>query len=252
VQSETGCLVCGSPDTVKAHLFPRALVLDLRKSEKSLISADAVRPGYMYTQNGMWDRGILCKAHEDKAGRGDDYSIRLFRKLAEHPASGRSDGEFQSDNPNPKLLLAFAYSTVWKHVVSKYGREKALSLGPYENTIRNYLFADSDSLLDVMMTMNEMRYPDGEKFQYAESPFRIRMFGYSFWKFTVSSVDVWIKVDKRPLPSSWERYVANESNPMVVATTAPKTVEARPHLRTIARNLSASHPGWALKMLRRN
>src|SRR5687768_14330997 len=79
------CLICSEGPTVKAHLFPRALMLDLKAGEKALVEGSRHRDGVRFSQNGVWDDGYVCKRHEDECGAGDDYAIRFCRKLAVDP-----------------------------------------------------------------------------------------------------------------------------------------------------------------------
>ena len=55
------CLVCGSFDMAKAHLFPRAIMHEIRGEDTRIYAADAIREKWDIHQSGEWDSEILCK-----------------------------------------------------------------------------------------------------------------------------------------------------------------------------------------------
>src|SRR5215469_18157516 len=75
------CRVCGSSATIEAHLFPRALAHDIRGHHKQLFVGAASTPGRRIVQAGLFDRGILCSAHEAALGLYDDYGIDFCRNF---------------------------------------------------------------------------------------------------------------------------------------------------------------------------
>lgn len=75
------CVICGAGPTVKSHLFPRALMFDIRGDQKEVVQGSRHRNGIKNYQSGEWDDSFLCKAHEDLIGGGDDYAISFCRSV---------------------------------------------------------------------------------------------------------------------------------------------------------------------------
>ena len=105
------CVICGASPTVKSHLLPRSLALDIRGSAPNLVHGSAKRDGYLVNQNGVWDDSLLCSTHEEQSGLGDKYAVELIRSL-ETKGKPRPEGGFSLPNPKPALLQHFVYSTV--------------------------------------------------------------------------------------------------------------------------------------------
>jgi hypothetical protein len=206
-----GCLVCGESRTVKSHIFPRALMHDLRGGESYVHEVHDDRNGTRYQQSGPLDDTILCSAHERKTQRADDFGVDFCRAVKRSiPQAG---GVKWVDNPNPELLVRFACQTIWRFSASRFGRGLS-ALGPYEAIIREIVFQDSSDFLPLLIARNHLRMPDGNESTLVIAPFPIRLGHWRCWNFTIGGIHFYTKFDRRPFPTDWNCYLVTRSNPL--------------------------------------
>jgi hypothetical protein len=111
------CAVCGNTPTVKSHIIPRALALDLRGKQKHLVSGELERPGVKFLQNGRWDPHLLCRDHEERLSHIDDYGISFIRRFC-----ATRQHAIPVANDRPLLLQAFFLALIWKKNLSNRGK----------------------------------------------------------------------------------------------------------------------------------
>ena len=203
------CLICGSTETVKSHLFPRALMLDVRADSKNVIEGSRHWDGVRFRQNGQWDDTILCKTHEDVCGRGDDYVIDLLRSIPERELPPSEGGGVLLPNPHPDLLVHFVYSTVWRFAAARPNTELKRSLGPYFDRIQHIIFEDAPPNLDVVFWKREFQLPGGGTARIAIPPHRQMLADRNVWLFVLSGFSFWVKTDNRPFPPLFAPILAN-------------------------------------------
>lgn len=73
------CIICGSPDTVEAHLLPRGLVRRVAGDEQHALAGDTTKTGYRRDGKGVFDRHLLCRSHEEI------FSITPLNPLSQQP-----------------------------------------------------------------------------------------------------------------------------------------------------------------------
>lgn len=93
------CVVCGSSSTVKAHLFPRALLHDLKVDDKHLFGYGMKREGETFFQSGRFDPDILCDIHEQSLHLCDDYAVKFIRRKIPR---GKPFKQVALEVPNPQ------------------------------------------------------------------------------------------------------------------------------------------------------
>lgn len=218
---ETACKVCGERPTVRSHLFPRALLLDIRGDEKHLLEGSRHSNGIVFRQNGPWDDTILCEAHERLLNRADTYAVNFHRRFADLAKPSRHKGALEVANPSPTLLAQFAYSIVWRTVVSASGKKSKLSLGPYEPVLRNAVFNDGAYELNFFVSKMNLRSGDGKPAPMCIAPYPQNVAGLRVWHFLCGELAFYLKTDKRPLPPGWNLIVANDRNPILVSELDP-------------------------------
>ncbi len=235
------CIVCGKSPTVKSHLFPRALMLDMRGDAKALYEGSRHRPGYKEQQNGPWDDRFLCKIHEDQAGVGDDYAVVFCRSLdaGEYVPFGPV---FQIRNPDPAKLLAFIYGTVWRHAVAPVNAALRLELGPYEQRLRAALFEGGPMNLQAVVGLSTLGDDMGKPVRIGLAPYRQKFGDFSTWHFIIGRLDVHLKTDQKPFPTEWAPYLANGADPVVLHAVEPTDIATVPFLRSITDNIRAGPP----------
>jgi hypothetical protein len=210
------CVVCGQSPTVRSHLFPRALIHRIRGAEKHVIEGDRDRAGVRLTQGGLWDDQLLCEVHEASLGAADDYAIRLSRRFEKSGTIAPSGTSYRLGNPQPELLLRFAYATIWRHVVSKHGASHALDLGPYRRKIEEYLFNGASLALEAIVGRSNVVDPHGNPIEVGIAPYKSKLYGWTIWLFTIGGFDFYIKTDQRPFPKAWQPFLVNDNDPLVL------------------------------------
>lgn len=229
-KSEGVCIVCGDKPTVKSHLYPRAIMLDMRADARTLLEASARREGYVERQNGIWDDRFLCKRHEDLAGGGDDYVIRLTRRLSVEATQHPMGVALQISNPNPQLLMRFAYGTVWRHLKAPVTGLSPSALGPYLLRFEAALFGNGPFDLPLLVSVNNLRGPDGEVVPLALSPHRVKFAGRHAWHFIVGNLEFTLKADQVPWPTEWSAMYGRE-DPLILFMADPMPIATVPMLR---------------------
>lgn len=225
------CVICGSSPTVKAHLFPRALMLDIRADATHLVSGSLRRAGVRLRQNGEWDDRLLCDFHEKTIGSADDYGVRFcrtWRELASESFAGRA---VQIPNREPNELVRFAYAVTWRHAVCKEGRAVGPKLGLYEQMLLERLLGDGPYDLQLLVGINPLTL-QGKRFIACIPPFRNRFENYSVIQFTISGLDFYLKTDQRDFPDSWIPFLANDNDPVVLGRVDERDALKVPKFRS--------------------
>lgn len=226
------CLICGSVETVKSHIFPRAILLDIRAQEKSLVQGDRGRPGIRFSQNGDWDDTMLCKEHEDQIGAADDYAVRFLRKGIEGARRVESGRALEVQNPRPSKLMHFAYASVWRTVNCRNGRSHNLNLGLYEQVLREALLKNGPYNLQLLIAFSHIGLEGRGRIPLVINPYKIRFMGLNCWQFVIGLFAFYLFVDRRHLPTEWSPYLAN-NNPLILSEGNVRDIRDIPGLRPV-------------------
>lgn len=227
------CIICGDSPTIKAHLFPRAIMADLREDAKALVQGDRTRDGYTLPQNGEWDDTILCKHHEDIIGAGDNYAVRFFRSGLDRGRLVENGKALAVPNPHPDRLVHFAYSTVWRVAVSRAGRRSGLNLGRYEPILRDSLLGRTGYDLQVLIGISNLRLGEERPVPFCLYPYRQRLRAWNTWHFVLGGFDFHLLTDQRPFPVEWKPYLANGNDPLILTATDPMDIRTVPMLQPL-------------------
>ena len=229
-----GCLVCGNKATVKSHIFPRALMHDLRGDDPHLYEALDSKTGTRFLQSGPWDRNILCSAHEAITARPDDYAVEFCRSVVQSIHQNGHDGFIQ--NSNPSLLARFSYQCIWRFAASQGGRGLE-ALGRYAGIIQSSVFEEGPCTLPFLIARNHLRTPIGSEATIAIAPFPIRFGDIRAWLFTVSGLQFYVKLDRRPFPADGESFSAHDAKSVRLFQLPPRMAHEVPILQKILSNM---------------
>lgn len=232
------CLICGRAKTVKTHLFPRALILDMRGDAKAVYSGSRHRDGHVEKQNGQWDDRFLCEEHEAKFAQADDYGVRICRQIADVPAAPIGPKTIGLDNPRPDLFARFVYACVWRHVMAPVNAHLGLNLGRYEAVLRRALFEDQPADLQILASVSGISGADGPV-SFGLEPYRQKFHGLNTWHFIVGRLDVQLKTDARAFPASWAELLADQ-NPLTLIVEDAADIATVPLLRPITDRIRAN------------
>lgn len=230
------CRVCGDPNTVKSHVIPRALMLDLRGQDSYLHEVTDDRKRTRFLQSGPIDDQIFCLRHEGLTQRADRYGIDFCRRAHELVPQNGLRGTVP--NPDPDLLVEFACLMVYRFCISKYGTGVG-ALGPYGSKLQEIVFADTLVYPMLFLARNHLRVDGQTEATIAIAPFPVRLGGIRCWLFCVSGVQFFLKLDQRPLPGERDGFAANKANPVMLLQLDPMLTRDVPILQQLMSNMAA-------------
>jgi len=234
------CRVCGGGPTINAHLFPRALGHDLRGQHKHLYVGATAAPGRRIVQAGLSDRGILCATHDAALGVYDDYGIefcRTFSSRVQHPAPNI----WRVGNVDGDRLTRFWLAVLWRFSISTLSETALVRLGPYEDRLREILFANAPCSVEPAVTMLRYRshiipaenvcFPP---YASAFPPFKnLKAYGMA-----VSGFHAFVKLDSQSVPQAWHSTTINGKHEINGGYLQLESTEQFRRLRQVARNMS--------------
>lgn len=215
-------------------------MLDILEREKAntLVEANRHRPGYVERQNGIWDDRFLCKVHEDLAGGGDEYVVKLSRRLHQARELPGAVG-YTISNPDPIKLARFAYGTVWRHLMAPVSKQEPSRLGPYKDRIEQALFDNYPFDMPVLVAMANLRGHDGSRVPLGLYPHRVKLNGRTAWHFIVGLLEFYLKTDNQPWPKDWA-FAFSDQDPLMLGQTDAFDLATVPMLREVTDRIRAS------------
>lgn len=219
------CRVCGSPATVKSHLFPAALAHDIRRDEKYVI---AVTPKgrERFLQSGEWSDGIVCRAHEDAFQTADDHAVTFCRAFEASATVMHPGLAVQVPNDRPDLLVRFAHAVVWRFAAAHTRLRRPL--GPYMQIIEDVLFQNRDPLELVIVEPGHVLRK--ERTILGLSPTCVRIGPLRVVRFDIGGLAFILKTDQRPFPYPLSLFHA-QADPMTVLMQDPVDIRHNPAFR---------------------
>ena len=239
------CRVCGLGPTIDAHLFPRAVDHDLRGVEKHLFVGGVDAPGRRIVQAGLFDPSILCAAHDGALGAYDDYGIAFCREFAarcSHPAPDI----WQVRDVDADRLVRFWLAILWRFSLSHLPEAAKVTLGPYEDRLRDILFAVADCSVEPAIIMLRYRSaaipPENICFTpYASAfpgqPNRICAYGIA-----VAGFHAFVKLDKQSLAPEARALSINGKTEITGGYLQFENTHQFRRMLQIARNMGLNRP----------
>lgn len=225
------CHVCGNTDTVRAHLFPRALQHDIRKEAKHVlrIGAGDARPRAL--QSGDWRDDILCAQHEAALGEADKYGVEFCRSIDRESMIHTEGKAIAVPNPSPSLLIRFVHAVIWRHAAALDARGKGHWLGPYHRRIQEVVFGGRAPLDGYASHPGHMS--NGHPVLLGLNPCPLRMGNLRLVRFDIGGLSFHLKTDNRSFGSEF-RFAALERDPLVIVTMPPVDIGENPHILAVA------------------
>jgi hypothetical protein len=160
-----------------------------------------------YRQAGVKDSAILCVECEPKFGSWDTYGFELLSAPKVPSPLKNPAGEpmaFELRKVNYDLLTLFLLSVLWRAAVTTVSFFAPAKLGPYEERIREFLWANTapephEYAVQLGTTLNDP-YPN-----VILRPEETRHAGIRFYRLYFPNIFVLIKVDQRPAPDLLQR-----------------------------------------------
>jgi hypothetical protein len=205
---------CDSTDLIIAHIIPQAFARDIEAPDGANVTLTLNR-NTQTNPRGVWDDKILCKSCDGKIGtRYDNHAIEFFRRFQLMRHNIIQEGtEFSKPQVDCDMLCGFALSVLWRASISTRP-ECTLTLGPYEDEVREVLFGvkplSSLSECEIMVQRYRSATTDASKINiYPElAPFdALNAYGFS-----VGGLRFCVKIDPTPLPVFCKNYIINGKN----------------------------------------
>lgn len=154
---------------------------------------------------GVYDAETLCGDCEISFGECDGYGAAIFLSAFENKFAPIAHGDelfgFQSSDVNKSLLMKFLLSVLWRASVSSQAFYNRVRLGQFEALAKQTLLSSTETpaVFDAVLS----RWSDIGQSNGAEGlmcPFQERWKGINAYRFYLSPIVAYIKVDKRPFP----------------------------------------------------
>ena len=131
------CRGPGCPKTklIRAHVIPRAFARmnQVRNTKHNLeISLGRVKP----TQQGIFDKHILCATCDGRLGQHDDYLYKAIRAFVLPPGCD----EFSDPKVDCEAFSKGILAILWRASLTSHRACSGVSLGSYEDVVRDILF----------------------------------------------------------------------------------------------------------------
>jgi hypothetical protein len=246
------CRNCGASSTIRAHLFPKVFCqrigVDLDGNPEDFAHLDARSDRFQPTKTGLFDKGILCERCDQALGRLDSYAYNWTERTKREwvypyrgplPAVLKVEGE-------PRRLLLFALSILWRFAVSTRPEVGPLHTGPYAERIRKILFdaAPIELNIDCFMIAAKTTVQGAENQYRTPKPVRNdHLNGFAFYLNGFAYL-VRLGAEKRPIfPGDPARRWWLRSADAMTLPLEPYT--ALTFAREQRKLLARGHPGFA-------
>ncbi|MFH0878113.1 MAG: hypothetical protein V2A34_00220 [Lentisphaerota bacterium] len=215
------CRLCReNKPLIKAHIIPRAIYEEVKESRDSHLVVVPTKDGANVEKSriGFYDKTILCSDCDGRLSRFDEYG-KIFIFDLEHVGTPvmSSDGRLlalQILKFDYQKLKLFFLSILWRAAVSKLESFSRVNLGPFEQSLRNYIQNEDPGAPDdfpVFLT----RFTGIDLRFTMMDPVYVRMDGgIRHWILYLVACNAYIKVDRRPAIT--QRLALSPDQPLYV------------------------------------
>jgi hypothetical protein len=186
---------------IKAHIVPQAFYASRRNEPgpaKILTNTTGIRP--KKSQQGIYDPEILCEGCDGDLGRLDQHAAEAILQVRGDPiwADDRSAVVARRyPAAQPRLILLFAASVLWRAWITQQDFFGRVALGPYGAVLRALLLNGEDGDTDrVDVQLAEFDNPDCPFLD----PHSLKMDGVRYWLVYANRFMFYIKLDRRKTP----------------------------------------------------
>lgn len=232
------CIICGSSDTVEAHLVPRGLVRRVAGKDQHALAGDTARAGYRRDGKGIFDPDLLCREHEDCFRLADDYGQRFLAAFHDKGVPVENGRFWSVPNRKPDLLVRFMASCVWRCAVSSVPKARP-DLGPWERTLRTYLFGTSSAWFPLLLLGRQVLLIDGAPMTgpMLLLPFKATGMGRRTYSFKFGDCVMLLMLDQRRERRALERLGANQRDPALAYVLDEVDWQTQPDLVRMLGNM---------------
>lgn len=215
------CKLCGkNKELIEAHIVPQTFNL---KNQLGLYSSDT---SFQKRPKGSYDRNMLCSSCDGGAlGELDDYAkgVLVDKNLCR---DGDIDFYTLDDINGYSKLYRFFLSVLWRASVSSLHDYRMVSLGGYEDIVKEAVLSDdfmhSDRLSVAVCCWEEKDHSPIHLF--AE---RKKIAGINTWFYFIANMKVAIRVDRRKWDGNLEYISLHQKRVVMGITKFAKLKEAK-------------------------
>lgn len=233
------CRICGNPETIQAHVVPRAIYRRLAGREQHAVQGSLFRTGMRYQAKGLFDPDLLCAAHEQMLGAADDYGLRFLHRFETAGQVSMRENVWLVDNPKPDLLVRFVAACIWRRGASAVDREPAdLNLGNAEPKLRAMLFEGDLRYQPPLMVIRRTYTSQGQHLrEIMWEPCKGFGFGDNTWSFFALGCEFMMKLNPYSHPAFPPYFVANGKKEVWALNMNPEEFSGVPGAVDIAVNM---------------
>ena len=224
---------------IKAHIIPRSFWIELNEGErppKLLSNTEGYFPKKVPI--GIYDRTILCSDCEQKFQEIDSYGKQLLLADKDKQKEVINDEKvigFIAEEFNYDLLKLFFISILWRASVSSHKFYSRIKLGPFEERAKQMIWencAGEHGDFSCFLA----RFSDELGRSLFMDPHREKRGGVNFYRFYLLGYVLYIKVDKRPTPVSWEPFVIKRNSPLCIISRDLNNSKEYKVIRNLVKN----------------
>ena len=182
---------------------------------------------------GIYDTHLVCETCERLFSPYDDYAQRFLVANREAASQVIHEEQVIAYNYGPydyQKLKLFFLSLLWRASESSHAFYQRMELGPHEPKIRQAII-DSDAGDADFYSVVLAKFP---KPYGILDPHITRFDGVNFCQIYLAEYVAYIKVDKRPLPESFQGLELNDGRSLVVLARDPANSKDTQVMRSIA------------------
>jgi hypothetical protein len=193
---------------------------------------------------GVYDSTILCEECGQKMAPWDNYAqevlLHRFSEARKILLQGRTVAR-RIENFDYRRLKLFFISLLWRSSVSKRDEYNRISLGPFEDRLKDMILAgEPGGSQDFAVIL--ARFEDPELTAMLD-PHPEKFDSVSFCRFCMTGFLAYIKVDQRPAPTFLADFFLRENAPLIILARSPRNSPDGLVMREIAESAMAKKRG---------
>lgn len=212
------CRGCGlDKKLIDSHIIPKSFFMNLKGESNHLNVVGTDAPGMIGRSfKGEYDKEILCSDCDGSFQKYDNYAKTFFVDMVPTYKEIIQAGDvvgWEVEEFDYELLSKFVLSALWRASISKRKYYCLVDLGPHEELVKQELFKEnkknSRNYEFLISRYLPDKIPNIEKTMI--SPDYSRLEGVNFTRIFFLGFTLWIKVDKRVMPSPFSSYMICEN-----------------------------------------
>lgn len=208
---------------VDAHIIPRSFFEVIKsKGRQDYLMVVSSETSIFDRKSwiGVYDSTILCSACEKIFSPWDDYAAKLLL-----PQMRPEDILYEVPNkPLARVIKTYDYnrlmlffvSLMWRASVSTQSFFSRIDAGPHEEMLKQIILHKDLSLNDCMSVVLAQFGNYDDPSQTFFDPYCTKFEQVNFSVFFFATYVVYIKMDKRPMPQSFNKAVLKPDQPMII------------------------------------